>query len=74
MIWRIVDILGKVNLVEIIVNKIIDFVMIDQGRIIDDYNVFKFVLVLLFCCGIVKFNNGSKDGQFNVLEQCKFGK
>ena len=62
MIWRTADTLGKVNLVEAIVNKITDSVTIDQGRITDDYNVPKSVLALLSRRGIVKSNNGSKDG------------
>ena len=60
MIWRTADILGKGNLVEIIVSKTSDFVTIDQGRITGDCNVSNSVLVLLSRRGFVKSNNGSK--------------
>ena len=68
MIWRTADILGKVNLVETVVNKTTDSVTIDQGKITDDYNVTKSALALLSRPGAVKSNNGSKGVLSNVLE------
>jgi len=65
MIWGTADILGKVNLVEIIVNKTTDFV------IAGDCNVTKSVLALLSRRGFVKSTEQcqcSKYVQLHVLD------